>query len=59
MKSIEFTDKEITYLLVALRKYEERLLASDGEEMEDAAVDLVFAQSLSKRSTTGRQPAIR
>jgi hypothetical protein len=49
MKSIEFTDKEITYLLVALRKYEEQLLASDGEEMEDAAVDLVFAQSLSKK----------
>jgi hypothetical protein len=49
MKSIELTDKEISYLLVALGKYEEQLLASDGEEMEDAAVDLVFAQSLSKK----------
>lgn len=46
MKSLDFTDKEITYLLISLRKYEERLLAEESEDMEDATTDLLFIQSL-------------
>lgn len=46
MKSIEVTEKELTYLLISLRKYEEKLLASDEEEMEDTLTDLLFVQSL-------------
>ena len=46
MKSLDFTDKEITYLLISLRKYEERLLADESEDMEDATTDLLFIQSL-------------
>jgi hypothetical protein len=46
MKNIEVTAKEITYLLISLRKYEESLLNSDTEEMEDATTDLLFIQSL-------------
>jgi hypothetical protein len=46
MKNIEVTAKEITYLLISLRKYEQSLLNSDTEEMEDATTDLLFIQSL-------------
>jgi hypothetical protein len=46
MKNIEVTEKEITYLLISLRKYEESLLNSATEEMEDATTDLLFIQSL-------------
>lgn len=46
MKNLEFTEKEITYLLISLRKYEEKLIMDESEDMEDAATDLLFVQSL-------------
>ena len=49
MKNVEFSDKEITYLLVALRKYEEQLLEEESEDMEDSATDLIFVQSLATK----------
>lgn len=52
MKNVEFSDKEITYLLIALRKYEAQLLADESEEMEDAATDLIFVQALTARLRT-------
>jgi len=59
MKSIDLTEKEITYLLIALRKYEEKLLSSDEEEMEDTTTDLIFIQSLAAklRAAKAAQPA--
>ena len=46
MKSMEFTDKELAYLLLSLRKYEEKLLADEAEDMEDTVTDLLSVQSL-------------
>jgi len=46
MKSLDFTDKELTYLLISLRKYEEKLLTDESEDMEDTTTDLLFIQSL-------------
>lgn len=49
MKAIQLNEKEITYALIALRRYEQALLAEDGVEMGDAVSDLLFVQSLIKR----------
>ncbi|MBP1474543.1 hypothetical protein J7I44_09525 [Frateuria sp. MAH-13] len=49
MSTIEFTDKELTYLLLALKKYEAQLLSFDDEDMEDRTTDLVFVQSLQQK----------
>jgi hypothetical protein len=49
MKTLDFTDKELTYLLLALKRYEEELLSRDEEDMEDTATDLLFIQSLRKK----------
>lgn len=49
LKSMEFTDKELAHLLIPLRKYEEKPLADeaeDMEDMEDTVTDLLSAQSL-------------
>lgn len=46
MKSLDLTDKEITYLLVSLRRYEENLLTIESEDLEDTSTDLLFVQSL-------------
>jgi len=46
MKNLDFTDKEITYLLISLRKYEDNLLAIESEDLEDTTTDLLFIQSL-------------
>lgn len=52
MKTLELTDKELTYLLLALKHYEAELLSRDEEDMEDAVTDLLFVQSLRKKVTT-------
>lgn len=51
MRSIEaeFTEKELSYLLAALRKYEEALFAADSDEMGDALGDLISVQALAAR----------
>ena len=49
MKTIEFSMQEITYLLLSLRNYEKKLLADKSEDLEDAATDLIFVQSLMKK----------
>lgn len=46
LKSMEFTDKELAHLLIPLRKYEEKPLADEAEDMEDTVTDLLSAQSL-------------
>lgn len=49
MTKLEFTDREMTYLLVALRKYEESFLASEDEEAGDSVPDLLIVQALRKK----------
>lgn len=49
MTKLEFTDREMTYLLVVLRKYEESLLASEDEEAGDSVPDLLIVQALRKK----------
>ncbi|MEN9867903.1 MAG: hypothetical protein RL748_3493 [Pseudomonadota bacterium] len=54
MKSLEVGDKELVYLILALRHYEAKLMADWGSENEDLAADavndLVFVQSRLKRA---------
>lgn len=49
MKNLELTEREITYLLLSLKKYEAQLLESSDEDMEDTATDLIFIQSLQEK----------
>jgi hypothetical protein len=49
MKNIELSKHEITYLLISLRHFEDKLLSDESEEMEDTATDLIFIQSLIKK----------
>ncbi|MBS4053096.1 MAG: hypothetical protein KGZ69_18110 [Methylomonas sp.] len=49
MATLEFTDREMTYLLVALRKYEEILLALEDDEAGDSVSDLLIVQALRKK----------
>lgn len=49
MTELEFTDREMTYLLVALRKYEESLLALEDVEAGDSVSDLLIVQALRKK----------
>lgn len=49
MINIGFGKKELTYLLLALRSYEEKLLDETGEFMEDAGNDLIFIQAMIRR----------
>jgi hypothetical protein len=49
MTELEFTDRELTYLLVALRKYEESLLALEDDEAGDSVSDLLIVQALRKK----------
>lgn len=46
MIKIEFSNKELTYLLLALKKYERELLSTDDEDMEDSVNDLLIIQGL-------------
>ena len=53
----QLSDKEITYTLIALRRYEKALQEEEGEDMEDAATDLIIVQGLiSKLSAAKRNP---
>lgn len=49
MSTLEFTDRELTYLLLSLKKYEAQLLLSEEEDMGDSVTDLLFVQALMKR----------
>ena len=49
MTKLEFSDQEATYLLVALRKYEEALMASEDDEVGDSVNDLLVIQALRKK----------
>ncbi len=49
VKNVEMSNKELTYALIALRKYEKELLEMDAEPMEDAGNDLIFIQALIER----------
>ncbi|CAM0999582.1 MULTISPECIES: hypothetical protein [Rhodanobacter] len=49
MSALEFTDRELTYLLLSLKKYEAQLLLSEDEDMGDSVTDLLFVQALMKR----------
>ena len=49
MNTIDFTDKELTYLLLSLKKYERQLLSKEEDDLEDIATDLIFVQSLQAR----------
>ena len=50
MKTLEFSDREMTYLLLALRKYEEKLQTRDDDEpMGDDLQDLIIIQALRKK----------
>jgi hypothetical protein len=49
MYKLEFNDREMAYLLVALRKHEEALLASEEEEAGDAVTDLLVIQALRRK----------
>lgn len=49
MTSLTFTDKEITYLLLSIKRYETQLLEADEEDMEDSVTDLLFIQALRKK----------
>lgn len=55
MINVEFSAKELTYLLPSLRKYEQALLEQEGEDMEGAATDLVFVQSLSSKLKAAKE----
>ena len=46
MATLDFSDREMAYLLVALRKHEEALLASEDEEAGDTVTDLLVVQAL-------------
>jgi hypothetical protein len=46
MKNLEFSEKEMTYLLISLKHYERKLRSDENEDMEDAATDLLFIESL-------------
>jgi len=54
MSPIEFTDKELTYLILALKRYEAQLLSFDDEDMEDRTTDLLFVQSLQQKVKDSR-----
>jgi hypothetical protein len=49
MINVGFGRKELTYLLIALQSYEEKLLDETGEFMEDAGNDLIFIQAMIRR----------
>ena len=49
VKTVEMSNKELTYALIALRKYEKELLEMEAEPMEDAGNDLIFIQALIER----------
>ncbi|HEY0684005.1 MAG TPA: hypothetical protein VGD45_16865 [Steroidobacter sp.] len=55
MKAIELSEKEITYTLIALRRYEKALLEQDDEEMGDTLTDLLMVQSLIKKLSAAKQ----
>jgi hypothetical protein len=49
VKTVEMSNKELTYALNALLKYEKELLETEDEPMEDAGNDLIFIQALIAR----------
>lgn len=46
MHTIDLGDRQLTYLLIALRRYEQALMESGEEEMGDELDDLLMVQDL-------------
>lgn len=55
MINVELSGKELIYLLLSLQKYEQALLEQEGEDMENAAADLIFVQSLSLKLKAAKE----
>lgn len=55
MSSIDLSDREISYILLALRKHEEMLLAVSDEDEGDSINDLLIIQALRKKLKSHRQ----
>ncbi|WP_338846889.1 hypothetical protein V8J88_24370 [Massilia sp. W12] len=55
IKTIEMSNKEITYTLIALKKYEKELLSQDGELAEDAGNDIIFIQAIIERLSQAKK----
>jgi hypothetical protein len=49
VKSVELNNQQIAYLILSLRHYERKLLDAKGEDMEDAANDLLMIQGLIRK----------
>ncbi|CAH0173554.1 hypothetical protein SRABI118_01055 [Massilia sp. Bi118] len=49
MKTLDLTDKEISYLILSLKRHEKALLEAEQEDMEDSVTDLLFVQGLQKK----------
>ena len=49
MSKLDFNDNEMAYLLLALRKHEESLLASEDDDAGDAVNDLLVIQALRRK----------
>jgi|JI102314A1RNA_FD_contig_41_1915173_length_345_multi_1_in_0_out_0_1 hypothetical protein len=55
MKPIEFSDNEVAYVLLALRKLEEALLTVSEDDEGDSINDLLIVQSLRRKIKTARE----
>ncbi|WLI90921.1 hypothetical protein Q4S45_07335 [Massilia sp. R2A-15] len=54
--TLNFTDTEVAYLLISLKRYEAQLLSSEDEDMEDGVTDLLFVQALQKKLQGAGEP---
>lgn len=54
LKTIDVSDKELTYLLIALRNQEQILVQAADETLEDALVDLRIVQGLIDKLTVAK-----
>ncbi|GLQ97838.1 hypothetical protein [Dyella mobilis] len=52
MIHLEVSPKEMAYLLLSLKRYQESLLAQEAEDLGDAATDLIVIQSLAQKLRT-------
>lgn len=46
MHRLDLGDRQLTYLLIALRHYEQALMENEEEELGDALDDLLMVQDL-------------
>lgn len=57
MVSVELTKREVTYLVIALRRYREGLLKNVGDEIGDEYDDLLMADHLIQRLQSAESQA--